>query len=154
MSAGVGLAGGSASGGLLELGCPGGQVLLSSGHCGSAADRSSNTAAGNGWSDWIGDWWLIPLLVVLVVLCERSYTLCRRHIATRSGSVDSSEFSALQQIDTADGMDDEDEEVNDNGLSDNEADERHSTSNHSTATSDNKQQQQQQQQQQKQTGSK
>ena len=98
----------------------------------------------------MGDWWLIPVLVLLVVAGERLYSVCRRHFASRGGSVDSSQFSALQTVDTADGMDDEADggaELIENGLSDSETDERH----HTTHNGHSAQQPSHQQQQKKQT---
>ena len=88
----------------------------------------------------MGDWWLIPVLVVLVVLVERCYTLCRRHLSSGNSSVDSSQFSALGQSEAGDGLDDDDGdddvELHEYGLSESDVDERPSkpTNNNTQST--------------------
>ena len=109
----------SAAGGVGLIVCPSGASRLSSGQCLSSSVSASSSAGG--WSEWVGDWWLIPLLVVLVVLCERLYSVCRHQLSSRSSSVDSSQFSVLQQTDAGDAMDDSDDDdvgLHQDGLTD------------------------------------
>ena len=144
-AAGGGGGGSGVVGGLIEFGCRG--KLLANGQCIlSESERSLVSSLGGGRGGWWSDWWLIPILVLLVVLSERAYSLCRRRLSRGSGSVDSSEFSALQQSEGGDGAEDEDEAELQYGLSDTDAGEQQPK--HGGVAQEAQLQKQQQQQQQ------
>ena len=143
-SDGSGVSASGVAGGLMSFGCQFGESLVN-GQCVSSGLSRSVGSADSWWSEWLGDWWIIPVLVVLVVLGERLYSLCRRHMSSRSGAVDSSEFSALQQSEAGEGADEDEDDVELHyGMSESDAED--TAHKHNKHPQEHGQQQQQQQQ--------